>query len=76
MKLLKDILFDATNVSLDFGRLIGVLAVLSVILAAGGNFFLHGKDIDLGPTGLPGGLATILAAAVIYILKDRQQAKG
>jgi hypothetical protein len=75
VKLLKDVLFDATNSSLDWGRVMGILAVLSVLAAAVGNFY-HGKEIDLGPTGLPGGLATILAAAVVYIIKDRQQAEG
>jgi hypothetical protein len=75
MKLLKDILFDATNSSLDVGRIIGVVSVLSVLVAAVGNY-LHGKEIDLGPTGLPGGLATILAAAALYIIQDRKQAGG
>jgi hypothetical protein len=75
MKLIKDILFDATNQSLDVGRLIGVISVLSVLVAAAGNFY-RGQAIDLGPTGLPGGLATILAAAALYIMKDRQQAAG
>jgi hypothetical protein len=73
VKLLKDLLFDATNSSLDWGRLVGVTAVLSVLIAAAGNFY-HGKEIDIGPTGLPGGLATILAAASFYIIKDRQNA--
>lgn len=72
MKLLKDVLFDAKNTHLDWGRIMGVVAIVSVLLAAVGNY-LHGKEIDLGPTGLPGGLATILAAAVVYIIKDRQQ---
>jgi hypothetical protein len=74
VSLLKDVLYDATNAHLDAPRLIGVLAFLSVLAAAVGNY-LHGKEIDLGPTGLPGGLATILAAAAIYIIQDRKQAQ-
>jgi hypothetical protein len=73
MKLLKDLFFEANNASLDWGRLVGILVVGSVLAAAWGNYH-HGQAIDLGPTGLPGGLATILAAASYYILKDRQQA--
>ena len=74
MKLIKDILFDATNHHLDAGRVIGVLSVLAVLVGAVANYHL-GKELDLGPTGLPGGLATILAAASLYIIGDRKVAK-
>lgn len=67
----KDLLFDAQNSHLDWGRLMGILAVASILVAAFGNYHM-GKEIDLGPTGLPGGLATILAAAAYYIIRDRQ----
>ena len=71
---LKDLFYDPTNTKLDVGRVIGVFAALSLIAAAGWNVHL-GKEIDLGVTGFPGGFATLLGAAAVYLIKDRQQAE-
>lgn len=75
MNLFKDIFYDAKNEHFDWGRLMGLVAIASVLAAAWGNYH-HGQTIDVGPTGLPGGLATILGAASFYIIKDRQQSNG
>jgi hypothetical protein len=72
---LKDLLYDPTNAHLDPGRVAGWLSILTIIAAAGWNIHL-GKEIDLGVSGLPGGLGALLTAAVIYLIKDRQQAAG
>lgn len=71
---LKDLFYDYTNTHLDPGRVTGWITILSLIGAAVWNIHL-GKEIDLGVTGFPGGLAALLGAAVIYIIKDRQASK-
>ena len=71
---LKDLLYDATNDHLDPGRVLGWIAALSLVWAAAWNMHL-GKEIDLGATGFPGGLAALLGALVLYILKDRKQSQ-
>lgn len=70
---LKDLLYDPTNSHLDPGRAIGWLSALAVVGAAVWNARL-GMPIDLGVTGFPGGLATLLGAAAIYIIHDRRNA--
>jgi hypothetical protein len=72
---LKDLLYDPSNCHLDPGRVTGWLTIITIIVAALWNIHL-GKEIDLGVTGLPGGLAALLGAAVVYLIKDRQQAAG
>lgn len=71
---LKDLLYDPTNTKLDIGRTLGMAAFVLLALAAKHNAIDLKQPLDLGPTGFPGGLATVLAAAGVYIFKDRQQA--
>jgi hypothetical protein len=71
---LKDLLYDPSNTRLDIGRTLGVTAFVLLTLAAKHNAIDLKQPLDLGPTGFPGGLATVLAAASVYIFKDRQQA--
>jgi hypothetical protein len=68
---LKDLLYDPTNAWLDPGRVASWLSILAVVLAAVWNIHL-GKEIDLGATGFPAGLAAILTVAIVYIHKTRQ----
>lgn len=64
------------NVYWDLGRIIAALAVLAPIAAALWNVHL-GKEIDLGPGGLSGGIAAILtAAAVLIAAKDIARKKA
>lgn len=70
---LKDLLYDPTNTHLDPGRVAGWVTILTVIGAAVWNVHL-GQPIDVGVSGLPGGLGALLTAAVVYLIKDRKQA--
>lgn len=68
---LKDLLYGPGNSTLDIGR---VTALGSAFLLTGATVWnmSRGKEIDLGPAGLGGGLAGILTAAVVYIYHDRK----
>lgn len=69
---LKDLFYDPTNTKLDTGRVAGWLAILSLLGAAAWNAHFH-KEIDLA--AFAAGLTTLLGAAAIYLIKDRQNAK-
>lgn len=69
---LKDLFYDATNGHLDPGRVTGWIITASVLGAAAWNVHL-GKEIDLGVSGYPGGLAALLGALAAYIIYDRKQ---
>ena len=68
---LKDLLYDPTNLHLDPGRVAAWLSIALIVTAAIHNAHIH-QPIDLGPTGLPGGLAGLLGALVIYLYHDRR----
>ena len=72
---LKDLFYDPTNTKLDIGRVLGTGALGLLAAATRHNALDLKQAIDLGPTGLPGGLATVLGAIALYIFHDRQQAK-
>lgn len=75
MKLLKDLFMGINNVSWDLGRIVGALGIAMMLGGQVWNILL-GLPIELGPTGLGGGLAAVLggAAALIYA-KDRAKAE-
>jgi hypothetical protein len=50
----------------DLARIIATLAVLAEVGGQAWNIHLH-KEIDLGPSGLGGGLASILTAAAVFL---------
>jgi hypothetical protein len=68
---LKDLFYGVGNNHLDHGRVAAFLCLCSLLWATAWNMHLR-QPIDLGPTGLGGGLAGVLTAAVIYMFKDRQ----
>jgi len=70
-KLIRDLLMGPGNRWWCAGRFWSGLAFLAVFAAAAWNAAL-GKEIDLGPSGLPGGLAALAAAVAAFIFaKDR-----
>lgn len=71
---LKDLFYDPTNTHLDPGRVAAWASIGVLFVAAGWNVHL-GKEIDLGATGFPAGLTALLGVAIIYITKDRKNAK-
>ena len=68
----KDLLYDPGNNHLDAGRVAGWVAMIGVLSGVVWNIHL-GKEIDLGVTGLPGGLGALLGALVVYLIRDRAQ---
>jgi hypothetical protein len=75
MKWLKDLFYGPDNQALELGRVIAFFATFSMLLGALWNVLL-GLPLELGPTGLGGGLAAVLggAAALIYA-KDRAKSE-
>jgi hypothetical protein len=75
-KRLQDLFFGPDNSFLDLGRVLAFLGVLSMLLGQLWNVLL-GLPLELGPTGLGGGLGAVLggAAALIYA-KDRAKAEN
>lgn len=69
---LKDLFYGVGNNHLDHGRVAAFVSIAIMIRATFYNMSL-GQPIDLGPSGLGGGLAAILTAAVIYMFKERQR---
>lgn len=71
-----DLLKGPGNEAWDLGRIAVALGILVVISAAIWNMLL-GLPIELGPTGLPGGMAAFYGgcAALIYA-KDRAKAEN
>lgn len=72
---LKDLLYNPGNRKLDNGRVAVFLAFGMMIGAVAQNVRI-GAAIDVGPAGLGGGLAAVLAAAEFYLFKDRAQRGG
>lgn len=75
MKLLRDLFMNVGNANWDLGRIIGAVGVLMMLGGQVWNILL-GLPVELGPTGLGGGLAAVLggAAALVYA-KDRARAE-
>jgi hypothetical protein len=75
MKLLKDLFMGVGNQAWDLGR---IIAAAGIAMMLGGQVWniLLGLPVELGPTGLGGGLGLVLtgAAAMIYA-KDRAKAE-
>lgn len=75
MKIVKDLLKGPGNLAWDLGRIAVASGVLLVIYSTAWNIWL-GLPIDLGVTGLPGGLGAFFGgcAALIYA-KDKAGAE-
>lgn len=63
---LKDVFYDTDNEHLDGARVLAYLTIFVELRATGHNMAL-GKEIDLGPGGLGGGLTGILGAAAGFL---------
>lgn len=73
---LKDLFYGPNNAYLDLGRVVGFIAALCLIIAALWNMLVLGKEIDLGPGGLGGGLAAVVGAiAGLIAAKDYVRGK-
>jgi hypothetical protein len=76
MKLVRDLLFGPGNEHLELGRVLAALGGAMMAGAAGWNVSL-GLPIDLGPTGLGGGLGAVFAGAAGLIwAKNRAQTES
>jgi hypothetical protein len=76
VKWLRDLFYGPGNIYLDLGRILSTLVALALIGGQLWNMYL-GKEIDLGPGGLGGGLAAILtAAAALIAAKDIARRKS
>lgn len=72
---LRDLFFGPGNVYLDLGRVLSTIMAVALIGAQLWNMWL-GKEVDLGPGGLGGGLAAVLtAAAALIAAKDLSHRK-
>lgn len=72
---LKDLFYSPGNKRLDNGRVAAFLAFALMIGAVAQNIRI-GAAIDVGPAGLGGGLAAVLAAVEIYLVRDRKAREG
>jgi hypothetical protein len=76
MKILKDLFYGPGNTAADLGRIIGAVGVLMMLGGQVWNVLL-GLPLELGPTGLGGGLAAVIgAAAALVYAKDRARAEN
>jgi len=71
VKRLKDLFYGPGNHKLDHGRCAAFGAFVLMLAATAHNIRI-GAAIDLGPAGLGGGLAAVLAAVEIYLVRDRK----
>ncbi len=76
MKLLQDLFMGVGNANWDLGRILGAIGVLMMLGGQAWNMAL-GLPLELGPTGLGGGLAAVIgAAAALVYAKDRAKAEN
>lgn len=76
MKFVRDLFMNVGNANWDLGRIGAAFSVLMMFAAALWNVLL-GLPIELGPTGLGGGLAAVLGGAAAWIYaKDRARAEN
>lgn len=74
--IVRDLLKGPNNLYWDLGRIMAVVSVAATLVAAYHNYSL-GLPIELGPTGLAGGLAAIItASAALILVKDRASNNG
>lgn len=72
----KDLFYGPGNVYLDLGRILATATAAALIGAQFWNIYL-GKEIDLGPGGLGGGLAALITAiAALIAAKDIAHGKS
>lgn len=62
----KDVFYDTDNEHLDGARVIAYVAIIAELAAVRHNMILK-QPIDLGPSGLGGGLSAILAAGAGFL---------
>ena len=62
----KDLWFGPDNEYLDLGRVLSTIAVLSIVGGQLWNIRL-GKELDLGPAGLGGGVAAAMTASAAFL---------
>lgn len=75
-KIFRDLFYGPGNEAADLGRIIGALGVLMMLGGQVWNILL-GLPVELGPTGLGGGLAAVIgAAAALVYAKDRAKAEN
>ena len=76
MKLIKDLLKGPTNAYWDLGRILALVAALMMLGGQVWNIRL-GLPLELGPTGLGGGLAAVLGGmAALIFAKDKAGAEA
>lgn len=66
VELFKDLFYTTDNESLDLARVLAFSAVAAELAAVRHNMLLK-QPIDLGPSGLGGGISAILAAAAGFL---------
>jgi hypothetical protein len=67
---IKDLFYGPGNMYLDLGRILATVTAVALVGAQLWNIYL-GKEIDLGPGGLGGGLAAVITAiAALIAAKD------
>jgi hypothetical protein len=75
-KVFRDLFYGPGNDAADLGRIIGTLGVLMMLGGQAWNMAL-GLPLELGPTGLGGGLAAVIgASAALIYAKDRAKAEN
>lgn len=76
MNLLRDLFAGPGNANWDLGRIVGAVGVLMMLSGQVWNILL-GLPVELGPTGLGGGLAAVIgAAAALIYAKDRAKTEA
>ena len=72
---LRDLFYGVGNKHLDLGRVLAFIVTIALVLGQLWNVLL-GKELDLGPGGLGGGLAAVItAAAALIAAKDIARGK-
>lgn len=76
MKLIKDLFKGPGNLAWDLGRFVAFGAGLAMLAGQAWNIYL-GLPVELGPTGLGGGLGAVMAGqAALIFAKDKAGAEA